>query len=360
LPGLTSSIPILPLTKDQNGTSLSMITAIQPIYEGGRILNGNKLADKYLNDVQNKLRIVINDVIVKSESKFRQLQVLNETLQTLEAYQKVMDSLFEQVSQAYQQGIASKTDVLRVKLKKRKIVVQKQNLNKLIKIAYKDLKIYAGLDGNVELNLVYEDEKVKEPVYDIKNLENALSSRAEYKLLQSDVEKAHIQRNLEQGKYLPSVMIGAIIYRADYFHNNSFSQNSNYSDTAAFGMIAIPISDWWEASHKLKEMKLKEEAVLEKLDSVSDYLLLDMQNKLVNYETSYEKIILAEIEIEQAEANKSEIEDGYNNGTEKLSDYLEALVLIHESQTNMTKAKADFFKSRTDFLLTVGATTLNN
>ena len=64
--------------------------------------------------------------------------------------------------------------------------------------------------------------------------------------------------------------------------------------------------------------------------------------------------MLSQVGIEQAQTNKSELEDGYKNGTEKLYNYLEALALESESQNKLLEAKSEYFQARTAFLLAIG------
>ena len=354
LPGLTQPIGLLPQTGQSNGASLAMLSATQPLFAGGRIVNGNRLAKVGLTAAQEQLRAKKNEVLSESEKKYRQLQVLDGKMKTLLAYEKMMDSLYSQVSEATERGIATKTDSLRVKLKKQEIAIKKEQLKKIIEIAKKDLKIYAGIKMNADIQLKEEEESVEQPAYSTETLRAQLAARPEYKLLETGVEAARLQKKMKLGSYLPSLAVGAGLYRADYYANNNFTNSASYRDTVAFGMISIPLSDWWEASHSIKEMQLKEDAAHERLTALGEYLLLDMENKLQVFETSYEQFLLSQVGIEQAQTNKSELEDGYKNGTEKLYNYLEALALESESQNKLLEAKSEYFQARTAFLLAIG------
>ncbi len=76
-----------------------------------------------------------------------------------------------------------------------------------------------------------------------------------------------------------------------------------------------------------------------------------MESKLTQLETSYEQVKVAKIGLELAQTNKLESEDGYKNGTEKLSDYLEALALEQEKENKLDEAKANYFQAKTAFLI---------
>jgi outer membrane protein TolC len=138
LPGLTTPISILPLTYQSNGASVVMLNATQPLFTGGRIINGNKLAITSAKASDYKLQIKRNEIYAEAEKKYRQFQLLEDKKETVMSYEKMLDSLYSQVSQAFELGISSKSDFLRTKLKKEEISVQKSQLNKMLEIAKKD------------------------------------------------------------------------------------------------------------------------------------------------------------------------------------------------------------------------------
>ncbi|MDD5102699.1 MAG: TolC family protein, partial [Endomicrobiaceae bacterium] len=283
---------------------------------------------------------------------YRQFQLLQGKMQTIISYEKMLDSLYSQVSQAFGLGISSKSDYLRVKLKKEEVSVQKSQLSKMIEIAKKDLKLFAVLAEEYDVQIDKEFLAIEEPSFNTDNFSAQLKERPEYKLLQINVEVAKLQKSMKVGSYLPTVAVGASLFRTDYFSDNHFDRSAmNYQDTIAFGMISIPLSDWWEAAHSIKEMKIQYDSAQEQLESIGKYLLLDMESKLTQLETAYEQVKVAKIGLELAQTNKLESEDGYKNGTEKLSDYLEALALEQEKENKLDEAKANYFQAKTAFLI---------
>ncbi|MDD3923428.1 MAG: TolC family protein, partial [Endomicrobiaceae bacterium] len=106
LPGLTTPISILPITDQSNGASVMMLSVTQPLFTGGRIVNGNKLAKSAMNASLYKLQIKQNEVFAEAEKKYRQFQLLQGKMQTIISYEKMLDSLYSQVSQAFGLGIS--------------------------------------------------------------------------------------------------------------------------------------------------------------------------------------------------------------------------------------------------------------
>lgn len=354
LPGFNEPVSILPVTSQSNGGSVVMLSATQPLFAGGRIVNGNKLADSASKAADYKLQIKRNEIYSEAEKKYRQFQLLEGKMNTLLSYEKMLDALYSRVSQAFELGIASRSDFLRVKLKKEEIAVQKQQLEKIIEIASKDLKLYAEIDENTEVKIDKNFSEVQEPVYSRSDFQSYLKLRPEYKLLETGVKVSKLQRNMETGSYLPTVAVGASLFRTDYFSNNYFDKSAmHYQDSMAFAMVSMPLSDWWQASHTIKGLNAKYKAAQNEFESKSKYLLLDMENKLTCLETAYKQVRVAEIGLELAQTSRIEYEDGYKNGTEKLSDYLESMALEQEKQNKLDEAKADYFEAKTAFLISI-------
>ncbi|MDD2803983.1 MAG: TolC family protein [Elusimicrobiales bacterium] len=351
LPNSALTMPIIPAALNgENNVALSMITIQQPLFAGGRIHNGNRLARAGRDAAALQLRLSQDGVITGAERKYRTLRVLAQKKKTLEAYAALLDALSAQVEQAFSSGLVTKTDVLRVNLKKAEVAVNRSILDKSMARAEKDVKLFADIPQDTEITLPDVAEDISEPSERIEDLPASLSQRPEYKLLEIGARAANLQTKMKRGEYLPVIGVGASLYRVDYFKGG----DQRFQNSAAFGLINMPLSSWWEASHSIKEMRLKEAAAADRLKERGDSLLVDLEDKLKNYDEAYQRVKLAELAVEESAANRSEKQDGYKNGTEKLSDLLEALALEQQSADSLVSARADYFRKRAEFLLAIG------
>lgn len=345
----------LELDSEHNGGTVAFATVVQPLYMGKRIVNGNKLAKIGEDAAFQQLKMKENEVSLESEKKFRLVQLLERKMETVIAFEKLLDSLDSMVSQALKNGLCSKTDYLRVQLKKKEVSVRKEQLRKLTAIAKREMKVYAGISPEEDFSLSYNDEQPQKPDYDLAKLQESVPERPEHKLLVMNVQASELMKKMKKGEYMPKVIAGAAIFRVDSFLDNDFSESAgNYTNTAAFAAMAVPLSGWWEASHTVKELKYKEDAAKKKLSDLDKYLLLDLENKLTSLETAYDEFRMAEIGLEMAKANRSEKEDQYNNGTGTMADYLQALAEEHNESDNLEESKNKYFQARTDFLNAAG------
>lgn len=271
LPGSAISNPVLsamaPIIDKERDYAFSAITLQQPLFAGGRIHNGNRLARAGREAADLQLKLVREGVISGAERKYRTLKVLAEKKKTLEAYARLLDSLSGQVEQAFASGLVTKTDVLRVNLKKAEVALHRSTLEKGTALAEGDLKLFAELPPDAAITLPETDEAISGPSEKREDLPAYLAQRAEYKLLATGARAAGLQTKMKRGEYLPAVGVGASLYRVDYFRDG----DTRLQNSAAFALVSVPLSGWWEAAYAVKEMKLKQAAAEDRLEAEAAY-----------------------------------------------------------------------------------------
>jgi outer membrane protein TolC len=345
----------LDLTDSRIGI-LGSLLITQPLFAGGRIVNSFKLAGKGVDASSYQLQMARNQVYADAESKYYQLVLLSELIETLDIYNSTLGELNDQVSQALSRGVASRSDFLRVKLKQEEVSIQKDQAKAMLAIAERDFKLFAGIpDGNV-LKLDTGFDGITEPDFNPAAFPSRLGERPEYRLLTIQHDAARLQEAITLGSYAPSMEIGASVAGLEFWlDGNVFKDfHASYYDVTGFIMMNVPISDWWGGYHKIKEASYSRQSAAAQLETNTNYLLLDMQNKYVSYQTAFRQIRLAEIGLEYAEQNRAEYSDRYKAGLSVLSDYLEALALEHESRTKLNQAKADYFAAQNAFNAALG------
>ena len=337
---LAQSLPAEALAALGNPISVSMmkngtiagVTAVQPIFAGGQIINGNKLA-KVGEDVSRlQLQLSENEVEKQTEQYYWQLVSLQEKMKTIEAVQALLNDIYKDVDVAVRAGVAMRNDLLQVQLRQNDVESQKVKLNNSISIVRLLLAQYCGLN-NTEFTLAY-DSKISPSLTQKQDHSQALLTTAEYKLLNKQVEATKLQRKMEVGKNLPTVGVGA-----GYNYHNLLDNNHTFG--MVFATVSVPISDWWGGSHAVKRKKIAQQQAEEQLADNSQLLKIRMQNAWNNVEESRQQLEIAQRSIEQAEENLRLNHDYYRAGTSKMSDLLEAQLLYQQSLDRRTDAFAD-------------------
>jgi outer membrane protein len=331
----------------KSGT-FGLVTAVQPIFTGGRIWNGNRLAGLGEDASEYKNKLAQNEVLLKTEEQYWLVASLNEKQKTIQRYEELLNKLSAQVEDAYSSGIVSRNDLLKVKVKRSEVLLNKSKLENGKKLAAMAFYQYIGI--SYDSTLVLSDSLFINGLpqsYYVDHTE-ALKNRSEYSLLQASVRAEELQSNMKLGEYLPQVAVGVsgLYMKLDESKDRTLGM--------AFGTVSIPISSWWEASHSLSERSVKEQIAKNNLKDNSELLLLQMQKAWQDYSDAYKQVLLSEEVKAQAEENLKVNQDSYNNGMTSVSDLLEAQALQQQMNDQLTDAKASYRSKQITYLQVTG------
>lgn len=320
------------MTMMKNGT-IAGVTAVQPVFAGGQIVNGNKLA-KVGEDVRRlQLQLSENEVEKQTEQYYWQLVSLQEKVKTIEAVQALLADIYKDVDVAVRAGVVMRNDLLQVQLRQNDVESQKLKLNNGISILRLLLAQYCGLTSDTFT--VNSPENIVVAVPQQQDAATSLPSLLEYQLLNKQVEATKLQRKMEIGKNLPTVGVGA-----GYNYHNLMENDRSFG--MVFATVSVPISDWWGGSHAIKRKKIEQLQAEELLADNSELLKIRMQNAWNSVVESYQQLQIAQRSIEQAEENLRLNRDYYKAGTSKMSDLLEAQLLYQQSLDRRTDAYAEY------------------
>ena len=315
----------------KNGT-IGSLMAVQPVFAGGQIINGNKLA-KVGEDVSRlQLQLSENEVENTAEQYFWQLASMQEKMKTIEAVDTLLASIHNDVDVAVRAGLVMPNDLLQVQLRQNDIESQRLKLHNGISIVRLLLSQYCGL-RDTSFVISYQTDVIS-PLATKQNHRQALLGTAEYQLLGKQVEAANLQKKLAVGQNLPSVAVGA-----GYNYHNMLDNNHSFG--MVFATVSVPISDWWSGSHVIKRRKIEHQKAVEQLEDNSQQLQIRMRNAWNGVEESYQQLLLAQRSIEQASENLRLNRNYYKAGVSKMSDLLEAQMLYQQSCDKRTDAFAD-------------------
>lgn len=337
-PALAQAFPAEALAALANPISISMmkngtlgsIMAVQPVFAGGRIVNGNKLA-KVGEDVSRlQLQLSANEVEKTAEQYFWQLASLQEKMRTIAAVDTLLADIYKDVDVAVRAGVAMRNDLLQVQLRQNDIASQKLKLQNGITIVRLLLSQYCGL-RDTSFAITFQTSLPE----NVALLGGNVNGLPEYQLLQKQVEATRLQHRMAVGENLPNLAVGA-----GYTYHNLMENNHSFG--MVFATVSVPITDWWGGSHAIKRRKIEHQKAQEQLADNSQLLQIRMQNAWNGVEESRQQLLLAQRSIEQAEENLRLNRNYYRAGTSRMSDLLEAQLLYQQSRDKHTDAFADY------------------
>ena len=328
----------------KNGT-IGSLMAVQPVFAGGQIINGNKLA-KVGEDVSRlQMQLSENEVEKTAEQYFWQLASLQEKMKTIEAVDTLLSDIRKDVEVALKAGVAMRNDLLQVQLRQNEVASQKLKLQNGLSLVRMLLSQYCGL-RDTSFVIAYQTD-ASSPLLSKQDHDQALSATAEYQLLGKQVEAANLQKKLAVGQNLPTIAVGA-----GYTYHNLLDNDHTFG--MLFATVNVPITDWWGGSHAIKRRKIEYQKAEEQFIDNAELLKIRMQNAWNGVEESYQQLLLAQLSIEQAEENLRMNRDYYRAGTSKMSDLLEAQLLYQRACDKHTDAYADYQNKLLEYRQAIG------
>lgn len=325
------------------------IQAVQPVYAGGRIMNGNKL-EKVNVDVKQLQRLTSkNAVELQSEQYYWQIVTLEEKQITLNEIFKMLKNLEKDAGMAVKAGVGMRNDLLAVQLKENEIESNQIKLENGLKLSKMVLAQYLGLDGQ-DIDVISKIDMTKMPDYPTIKVDHnrVVASTPEYQLLQRNVEAKTLQRKIEIGKNMPTVSIGA---GYNYF-NVGDGLNNNFG--AVFATVSIPISSWWGGSHAIRRRELAEVNAKEQLVDNTQLLKIRMQKNWNDVDAAYKQLLLAKKSIEQSNENLRLNRNYYHAGTVTMNDLLDAQQKYQQCRDKYTDAYSDLQTRILEYKQSVG------
>ena len=315
----------------KNGT-IASLTAVQPVFAGGQIINGNKLAKVGEEASRLQLQLSENEVEKTTEEYFWQMVSLQEKMKTVNTVEVLLADIAKDVDVAVRAGVALRNDLLQVQLRQNDIESSKLKLNNGLSILRLLIAQYCGLrDTSFTVRLPQEETMAALPQL---NPDEALLATPEYQLLGKQVEAASLQKKMAVGENLPSVAVGA-----GYNYHNLLDNDRSFG--MIFATVSVPISDWWGGSHAIKRKKIEQQKAEEQLADNSELLKIRMQKARNDVEEARQQLAIAQRSVEQAEENLRLNRNFYQAGTTKMSDLLEAQMLYQQALDKKTDAFAN-------------------
>lgn len=326
--------------------NMASVTVSLPLYAGGQIRNGNKLAALGEDVSKKQQAMTATEVLVRTDQLYWTAIGLTQKLKTLDSYGELLTTLNKDVSNYTKAGLSQRNDLLKVQLKQNELQSNRLKLLNGIALTKRSLCQHIGIP--YDSTLVLSDQ----PLFEVKAPElvspdEAVANRNEYQLLNKATEAEQLQLKMKRGELMPQLAVSGIAAGVDVM-------NTTMVQKIALLNLSIPISGWWGGSHKIKEQQLKIESARNKLDETSELLVLQIEQAKNELQENRDQIKLAEKAVEQANENLKITNDNYRTGNIGISDLLEAQALLQSTKDNLTNAQCNYQVSVSKYLQAIG------
>lgn len=323
------------ITLCENGVMTGAML-VQPVYMGGQIVNGNKLAKVGIEAAELKAQLTEDQVLQQVEEYYWLIVSLRDKQKTLQQALIFLDTLERDITTASEAGLVSQNDILKVKLKRREMEANQTKVDHGIRLASQALcqamgiEMYGGLVPTDTLGKVSE-------MFDWGYVDDrtAVLGRKEKQLLDMQVSAEELKKKMALGETLPHLTIGGTASYGNLIFDH-FTANA-----LAFATLQVPLTGWWEASHKLKEHDILLEKAKNERTDLMEKMYLETMKAWNDVGDACSQVELSRLSLQEAEANFQETKTDYEAGLVPVSELLEAQTLLMQAQNQLTDALID-------------------
>lgn len=342
------------LHTDTRNAGIVAVTLTQPIYMGGKIRAYNKIT-QYAEEAAGTLYDKeLQDIIVDVDEAYWNLVALYSKKKLAEGYKALVDKLEGDVEKLVKEGMATKADLLSVKVKVNEAGVTLIQVNNGIELSRMNLCRICGLDMNEPVEVEDAiDEKNQNA--NIMGQVDMFSSKSDNLVQQAENNRKELQAlglqnriydekiKLARAEYLPKVALmgGYLASNPSVF--NSFERKMKGMWNVGI-TLNVPILTWGDRSYKVKSAKAEAlmhryetEEVKEKIELQVNQCRQKLQESMERYQTTLRSV-------DEAEENLRYANLGMKEGVITLSNVMEA-------QTAWLKAKSEWVNAQVDVRL---------
>ena len=337
------------ISEGNRGYSASL-SIVQPLYSGGRIINGNRLARIGEDVAMLQRELQQQDIKQKVTENYWKLANVRYNLNTIEAAEQQVNEVEKQVELFVRTGVTTRNALLQVHLRKQELASQRLKIENAERILRLLLAQQIGISSKEKQAGIPDftlpaDSEVPSPQSVYVSSGQAVGNREELMLAGKGVEAGQLQVRMERGKHLPSVALGLVGYHSGMGGLSQQAKSripTTQTNGLLMGTVSIPISSWWGGNHALKQQEIKLQQSRNALTNTHEQLIIDIESAWSHLQEAYQQIQIAEASVAEASENLRMIQDQYRMGTCSLTDLLDAETLNRQAQNTRATAKSDY------------------
>lgn len=309
---------------------LTAVQAIQPVFAGGRIVNGNRLAAVGREAALLSLDIQKRKTVSEVEDLWWQVFSLEEKLHTLDFQQSVLDTLCTNLSSAVSAGLSAETAALQLELKKNELAAGRRKLESGVRLVKMNLLNAIGMDysvtragasqerphpDDVRLDAGVALPLVPESYW--RDPETVLMGMDEVQLLALNVKAKRLEKKMAVGEALPQVSVGVA---GGYFDLN----DDGKTNALAFATVQIPLSGWGKTLRKAQRLETQAQKAENERDYLQRQLRLQLDRLWLDLTSAYDRWQLSEQALMTSRRLYEAALSNYAAGLVPLQELLEA------------------------------------
>lgn len=314
----------------------------QPVYMGGAITAGNKMAEIAERMASVKTQLAEDEVLYSIDHAYWTVVSLNQKKQLADSYLALVSKLDEDVNKMIKEGVATRADGLKVSVRVNEAEMTKTQVESGLSLSRMLLCQLCGLPLDSDFTLADENSKnLSDASYNnAYDMASAIENRPEIRLLNDGVAISKEATKLARASYLPQVALvgGYMMSNPNVF--NGFEKKFGGMWNVGL-MLRVPVLDWGEAMYKVRSSKIKTNIATLTLEETKEKVELQITQCDYKIQVANKKLAAAQRHIQQAEENLRCANIGFKEGVMSTTEVMAAQTAWFQAQSQKIDAQID-------------------
>lgn len=327
----------------------------QPIFMGGGIIALNKMADIGEDLMRNQSDLQLQSTIYTVDQAYWQVVSLRHKKKLAEAYLELVKKLDTDVSKMIDEGVATRSEGLSVKVKVNEAEMQVTQVNDGLVLSKMLLCQLCGLPLDEQILLPEETQEnlVVDTTVQPVDVAAGIANRPEMRMLQNTVDLSRQATNLLKAGNLPQVALvgGYTITNPSVF--NGFEKKFGGMWNVGV-LVRIPIWNWGDVAYKVRASKGATAIANLEMADAREKMELQINQSQFRVNEAFKKLEMARTNIERADENLRMANLGFQEGVIQSTTVMEAQTAWLQAQSQKIDSEIDLKLSQVNLQKATG------
>lgn len=336
----------LPLEISLQGAYMAGIKLEQPLFTGGKILAGNKMADIGTGMAAENIQLKKMNAISEVDNSYWMYVSVQSKVKLAEKSVEMLKVLLERVENSYNAGLVNRNEVLKVQVEYDNAKLNLQKAKSGLELTRMSLCRVTGLDFSIPI-ISDSTILVSKEIISQFGSEDVVN-RPEYKIMEKNIALEEQRIKTVRADYLPTVGVstGYNYIGGVEMNNVEFTQGG----VNVMASVKIPLFNWTEGKQKVASAKAQKTIKEYELEKNEGLLRLEIENAKLNLQDAALRIEITESALIQATENLKTSKDNYEVGRELMTDLLIAQTQWEKAYNAVIEAKTAGKLQETEYL----------
>jgi len=319
------------------------LTLQQPLFTGFKLLSSVDMADYNVQAQKQDYTKDEHDLIYNIKNAYWTLYKANQLKMVVDENVNQIKAHLEDVNNMFNQGLATKNDVLKVQVQLGDVSIKQIDANNNVRLSMINLDNVMGLPLSTQIEPV---EKINPRVETLNNLDIYMEKAYQYRpeLLGIDfrIKAGESGVALAKSGWWPQLFLVGD-YLSARPNQRIFPTADKFNETWDVSLsVSWDLWNWGVTGHQTDQAQTQVEQARDSYKIAKDNITLEVTQTYLNILQAKEKMTVADNNVSQADENYRVTDEKFKNGLTLNSELLDAEVALLTAKTNFVQSQVDY------------------